>query len=428
MDKLERYSIENFGPIMKADIELNNFTVFIGPQSTGKTLVSQLIYFLRNFGEYVFWNTDNFFVDSPIFKNVNQWQIQSFLQKLAWWYGDNKLSMISNQTKIDWEFKGKAYSIDFKNHKVNANEEFFNYISDNQQKSILTESSSLSLTDDYIPAERIIASLITHFQFPKFPSWPGYIYKFYESLGDSLEFWSRREKGEYYDPSNGGLWAGASFFINSSNNIGRVIEEIVVDILRGQISYDKQKRVWVDIQGKMYATRNLASGQMDFWPIWTILSKAYYSLSRAHYRNWVFLDEPEAHLHPSAQKQLVDILCLLDMSFILTTHSPFILYSLNNKMVEGEFSSRLISDSERETFNELYYGGTEEDFMKFVNKNPHVLAFLRPGLVNAYNFSKDGKVKNIIEPETKLIREEYLEEVARELERDFNIYLEELSK
>jgi len=427
MDEVERYSIENFGPIVKADIELNNFTVFIGPQSTGKTLVSQLIFFLRNFREYVFWNTDNFFVDSPVFVNENSWEIRGFLQKLAWWYGDNKLSMISNQTKIFWEIKGKAYGIDFKNHDIKANEEFLKYISDTRHKSLLSESSSLSLSDDYIPAERIIASLITHFQFPKFPSWPGYIYKFYESLGDSLEFWSKREKGEYYDPSNGGLWAGGSFYINSSNNIGRVIEEIVLKILKGQISYDKEKKVWVDIKGKKFATRNLASGQMDFWPIWTILSKAYYSLSRAHYRNWVFIDEPEAHLHPRAQKQLVDILCLLDMSFVLTTHSPFILYSLNNKMVEGEYSSKLYTDSEREALNELYYGGTEEEFVKYVKKNPHALAFSRPGLVNAYNFSNEGFVKNIIDPETELIREEYLEEVARELEKDFNIFLEELS-
>ena len=36
--------IENFGPIDKATIQVGRFTVFAGPNSTGKTFVSKMLY------------------------------------------------------------------------------------------------------------------------------------------------------------------------------------------------------------------------------------------------------------------------------------------------------------------------------------------------------------------------------------------------
>ncbi|MHA1278622.1 MAG: AAA family ATPase [Candidatus Helarchaeota archaeon] len=422
-----KFTLYNFGPVKKAIIELNKFTVFIGPQATGKTLISQLIYFIRNYKEFLSWDTHTFLVNSDYSIKNPQWKLDEFFQKLAWWYGDAQLSMLSPNTKILWEDNDNEYIINFEDFQIDANDEFIKYLSQGENKKRL-DPTSFYLLDDYIPAERIIASFISHYQFPKFPSWPGYIYKFYESLGSSLEFWSRRKEGEYFDPMGGGGWAGASLFMQSSKNLGLLIEEIVLEILQGKIQYDEQRRVWLDSRGKMLEPRNLASGQMDFWPIWTLLSTSYYSLIRAHYNKTTFIDEPEAHMHPRAQKRLIDLFCLLDSSFVLTTHSPFILYSLNNKMAEGQFAEKSLSEEEKIKFSDLIYGPNEKEFIDFVKEKPQILALMQPGLVNAYNFSEDGLVDNIIDSQTKLIKEDYLEEVARELDKDFIRYLEEIFK
>ena len=37
--------ISNFGPVKECSIDINRFTVFIGPQSSGKSTISKLIYF-----------------------------------------------------------------------------------------------------------------------------------------------------------------------------------------------------------------------------------------------------------------------------------------------------------------------------------------------------------------------------------------------
>ena len=42
-------SLKNFGPIKEAkDIKINDLTVFIGKNNTGKTYLAKLIYFLNN--------------------------------------------------------------------------------------------------------------------------------------------------------------------------------------------------------------------------------------------------------------------------------------------------------------------------------------------------------------------------------------------
>ena len=51
--------------------------------------------------------------------------------------------------------------------------------------------------------------------------------------------------------------------------------------------------------------------------------------------NRVFLEEPEAHLFPSTQKDIMyDLVKILNRnkwsSIFITTHSPYILSSLNN--------------------------------------------------------------------------------------------------
>ena len=46
---LPKINVENFGPIKKAEIFLKPVTVFVGPQGTGKSLLAQLIYLLRDY-------------------------------------------------------------------------------------------------------------------------------------------------------------------------------------------------------------------------------------------------------------------------------------------------------------------------------------------------------------------------------------------
>lgn len=70
-------------------------------------------------------------------------------------------------------------------------------------------------------------------------------------------------------------------------------------------------------------------------------------------KNWhlnLFLEEPESNLFPSTQKELLYFLIektleIDDSSLMLTTHSPFILYALNNCMMGGMISKNIEQDA-----------------------------------------------------------------------------------
>lgn len=51
---MQKIEITNFGPISNATIELGKVTLLIGEQATGKSTVSQLVYFFKSLKEDFF--------------------------------------------------------------------------------------------------------------------------------------------------------------------------------------------------------------------------------------------------------------------------------------------------------------------------------------------------------------------------------------
>ena len=56
------------------------------------------------------------------------------------------------------------------------------------------------------------------------------------------------------------------------------------------------------------------------------------------------IEEPEAHLHPIAQKHLMHIIALMrnhiDSQIVMTTHSPYLLAVLKNLLTAGQVSEK----------------------------------------------------------------------------------------
>jgi hypothetical protein len=56
----------------------------------------------------------------------------------------------------------------------------------------------------------------------------------------------------------------------------------------------------------------------------------------------VVIEEPESHLYPDAQKQVVELIAfvfnVLKCDFIVTTHSPYVLAFVNNLLYANELS------------------------------------------------------------------------------------------
>ena len=111
------------------------------------------------------------------------------------------------------------------------------------------------------------------------------------------------------------------------------------------------------------------------------------------------IEEPEAHLHPTAQKHLMHIIALMrnhiDSQIVLTTHSPYFLAVLKNLLTAGH-----LSEKKQET---------AADMETFAPK----LCWLNPNDVEVYHL-KDGISHAIVEPGAEPILENPLADLLAE--------------
>ncbi|WP_199247515.1 AAA family ATPase [[Phormidium] sp. ETS-05] len=110
----------------------------------------------------------------------------------------------------------------------------------------------------------------------------------------------------------------------------RLAQKLVESILKGSYRYQNGTD-WIDFgDGKSTLINFASSGQQEV--VWILQLIMLLILERRPV--FLVIEEPEAHLFPVAQKQIIDLIALLanqgENQIFLTTHSPYILSSFNN--------------------------------------------------------------------------------------------------
>ncbi len=139
-----------------------------------------------------------------------------------------------------------------------------------------------------------------------------------------------------------------------------------------------------------------SSGQMDTWPLVASM-QAIFDKDSSQRPAYIHIEEPETHLHPSTQAALVNMLgYLINKGFhiVITTHSMVIAYAINNLIMAT-----------------LKLGEKQAESMP----SPEIR--IQPEQVSAYLFN-DGCVEDIYEDHQ--IDEGLLGEVLDSLEVQFN--------
>ena len=113
------------------------------------------------------------------------------------------------------------------------------------------------------------------------------------------------------------------------------------------------------------------------------------------------IEEPEAHLFPEAQKEISNLIALMsnveNSQVIITTHSPYILASLNNLILANKVGSENINVEKR------------------INKN----LWINRDKVYAALVTK-GQVKDIIDNELNIIQQENIDSVSGTINDEFD--------
>ena len=447
---MQKIVIKNFGPVKDAEIEIKKVLILIGEQASGKSTIAKLIYFFKSLSNYWF---GYFSKINTKFDSISSSDIINFTQ--------NKFSVFFN-IKQDKPFEIIYYYNSEENIylKFNFNKELgletifsSNFIDNilleriiNVRKSIgqyqedSVDKQGFELILSHSKYENALLSLYLHlntifndkqnqklfmiagrsvsvnysdlFEKELFASLQN---KEEPSIDESLmlEFMKRVSIIKDTFRKIGSFEGGIKYYKNSDEKkeFLEKITSFIYTILKGYYVIDDfGEAIILKDKTKIYLNDS-SSGQQESI---RILQEAFMVCFYQGAKALRIIEEPEAHLFPIAQKQLIELLALMvnyqpENQLIITTHSPYILTVFNHLL----FASRVIAKNP----------AAEAEVREIVDKD----CWLEPNEFSAYSlgnesFPEDNAkyCETIFDPEMGTLEQNYLDTVSEMLGWEFN--------
>lgn len=365
---MQKIVIHKLGPVKYCQMEIRDFTVFTGPQASGKSTIAKSVFFFKNI-KYVI--TDQFrkqcflgygalndAADLSLKKRIERGIRSNFLQifgttwhmdkdmELSFHYGENTFLRVSlRENGISPNYIWIEFS-----------EDLSKLMEDLEEKCYQTPASAfqdvLRLVKDeinqyfhdtaeiiYIPAGRSMITLLG--------TQLNYIYS---SMDDAqkrnLDYCTQNylERIMQLKPEFGlsidQMIKNVIHLTDAKVNKQQLFSaaELMKCILQGEYrNIDGEERLQVT-EDKYVKINFASSGQQE--AVWILNVIFYYLL---HNRKAFFIiEEPESHLFPNAQKMMAEFISLAkndgENQIFITTHSPYILGTVNNMLYANKIS------------------------------------------------------------------------------------------
>jgi predicted ATPase len=413
----KRISIKNVGPIKDIDLDLNKVNVFMGEQSSGKSTIAKIISFFnwiekdisihQSFEKYV--SDENFFIE----------KLESFHKMKGYFNSNSELIYISETLKIN--YKKEKINIEWID-RYNYKRSKISYIPSERSIVILPEMEKVELPNNYLKS----------FLFDWFDSRKlfnndnklqlldiGIDFYFSEKNKENHLISNKNKYDILLSQSSSGLQSLTPLLIMCEHLIKHLYEEdqntsYLIDEVKTKVSQELFNNIvlnpiynydQLDNKEKHKIIQNLTKNLLKDRAKNKI--KEYFkvtdNLFKTHYTNLI-IEEPEQNLFPATQKQLIYKLlnlinCELNHSLTITTHSPYILYAINNCILSFLTKEKRSIDK----------------------KNIFLETFINPKNISIYEI-KDGKIKNI-QDENGLIGSNFFDEQMKEVMDDFYVML-----
>jgi len=369
---MDRLIVKNFGPLKDVDIELNKINLFIGENGSGKSVLAKLVTILTSY------NTKT---KEDFFKQIKYFKINYMTQKTeVIFYLDNKKNFELKKEKI---FIKSKMEIKYDNLS-NRENEIRGILSENSKYSeeankilkeialgksflekMIKSKRDLSLTSQYIPAERnfvsIISKSLSSFIVSDIPL-PRFFLQFsseFEKAGDDLKELK---------------------FLNVKYVNGDGLD-------RHKVYFNDEEYLSLD---------ESSSGIQSALPLY--LTVKYF----ANKHQSIIIEEPEQNLFPKAQSETIQYIIEQvsdDNNLFLMTHSPYVLSTLNTLMMAYKT------------------GNLGEEAKKEVNKLFKEEQWINPKDFSAY-YLENGVARDI-KGRTGLISENEIDDISDDMACDF---------
>ena len=405
-------AIHNIGAVKAIDIDLNRFNIFIGPQSSGKSTIAKIVSFCQWLEKDCVVSQKSTHIDDTFVK-----------ERLIVYHN------IGDYLKDDssFHYEGKALDIWFEGNRL--------IVSPNKGFNDMKVSKNA-----YIPAERTVISIPGIFS-TKMPE--NYLASFLDDWqhirakfgsGDKVDilklgeayFFDKNTNTDMLSMPDGGRLhlSQASSGLQSVTPLCVYIAYITEWIYSHQEdkSSDERKRIWDSAVAKsIYEGSELPFNDLDpisvdrleLSPIVDKIRKWSEILATPNFSN-IVIEEPELNLFPRTQASLIYfILSNVDHTrdnMVITTHSPYILYAVNNCILANLVKDNLTEEDLAELDVPECARLDGKDISVWELRDGHII-------------NDEGVRDATIQDRNGLIRGNYFDRVMHNIMADFNFLL-----
>ena len=397
--------IQSFGPIKDVNMQIKDINILIGEQACGKSTISKLIYYFLDLRDEV----NNFIFEcfeNPIkdIKKRNR-KFDKMLKshflalfgpgiyeealKIKFTYKDNFYICITreknNSKYLKFDFPLKVLkqinkiideNINKFTHEYSQVKLFSNKIDKHSRieinklqkeiRHVLIEIFSFSEDLLFIPSGRSILSILSEQLSNIHPHKLDVTMRtFINKINSTNGLFKKKMSDLIIDKQKieGQDW---NYKIS---NIRKKCEKII----KGSYYVDEEGGKIKLEDGKYVKINYSSSGQQE--SVWIVLSIFLILLDKV--KAIVFIEEPEAHLFPIGQKDITELILLTyfyeNTNFFITTHSPYILTTLNNALYSHQLGEKgrsiyeLQIDANKLTTNKVRNGSITDIIDKETN-------------------------------------------------------------
>ena len=408
---MQRLIIKKFGPIENCDIDVKDFLVLTGPQASGKSTVAKSVFFFNYLKDILFQyviktNQRKSLFESGSLKESFVFEVRNaFVQS----FGEN---VGNTDTSIKYIYdNGRFVEVTFNesnvgelivvpkldNELLKAIEMLDSEIKENGIKNaddikriIYSDIFKNDMEILYIPAGRSLLTLLS--------AQIGYLYSVMDDRQKSTMDYCTQNYLErvlqiksYFDRGPSQLLKKE---LNNNSNIDEAILKMAIakieEILKGEYKNSDGEELLKLSDNEFIKLNYASSGQQE--AVWITNMLFYYMLGNM--KTYFIIEEPESHLFPEAQKAITELISIAKNDknkVLITTHSPYILGSINNLL----YADKIGKSKNKEMVEELV--------------SPHM--WLSHSVMGAY-YLENGMLENILDEEYQDINHDVIDGVS----------------
>lgn len=421
---MARIIIHQLGPVKHCELEIEDFMVFTGPQSSGKSTIAKSVFYFKSVRNVLLQLLKKQYmitadrIDLSIKNRLIRELRSNFLQTFgSTWCMERDMSIRYEYTDdvfIEVSLKDDSVSPNYIWVELSDALDAFlgqldvdcyagDLISDLEFQDAVKQRINDKFHDAaeiiYIPAGRSMMTLLS--------TQLSYIYSIMDDTQRrSIDYCTQNylerilQLKPFFSVSLDQLVKNQKELTDKKMDMEVMRQAIALmkKILKGEYrNIDGEERLQV-AQDRYVKINFTSSGQQE--AVWILNVLFYYLLQGKE--TFFIVEEPESHLYPDAQKLITEFIALVKNSgnqVMLTTHSPYILGTLNNLIYANKISSQV----DQAELKQIIY---EREWIEF-NK------------LSAY-YVNDGQCISCMDNEFQAIENGMIDGASDDINRDFD--------